>query len=273
MTTARILGLPAAHTEYAEFDGEPAVVVTRFDRQDRGERVVRAHQEDTCMALSIARGRKYEEDGGPGVARIIDLLRGSTDTTGSVERFVDAVAFNYLVGASDAHAKNYSIMLRGRNSTLAPLYDLASSLPYEAEPGSGLRTTAMAIGGERRFGRVRRLHWDRLARRANIDADRLWLRVSELAERLPDALASAIGATLPVRPGATCPAAIWIASARTWSRRASLARSAPLLTPGRDESPAQHADDQETPGDDDEAGLDAAASRVGADPHAEHQGA
>ncbi|MFT4216864.1 MAG: hypothetical protein QM619_06720 [Micropruina sp.] len=48
---------------------------------------------------------------------------------------------------------------------------------------------------ERRFGRVRRPHWDRLARRAGIDADELWLRVSELAQRLPDALDSAITAT------------------------------------------------------------------------------
>lgn len=198
MTAARNLGLPAAPTEYAEFDGEPAVIVTRFDRQLRGGRVVRAHQEDLCMALSVARGRKYEEDGGPGAAQALDLLRGSTDAA-SIERFVDALAFNYLVGASDAHAKNYSILLRGRKSTLAPLYDLASSLPYDAEPGSGLRTTAMAIGGERRFGRVQRPHWDRLARRANLDADRLWLRVTELAQGLPDALASAIAET----PGTT----------------------------------------------------------------------
>ncbi len=195
MTAARNLGLPTARTEYAEFDGEPAVIVTRFDRQDRNGRIVRAHQEDLCMALSVARGRKYEQDGGPGAAHIIDLLKGCGDPIGSVQRFVDALAFDYLVGASDGHAKNYSILLGRHGSTLAPLYDLASSLPYDAEPGSGLRTLAMAIGGERRFGQVHRPHWDRLARRAGLDPEQVWLRVRELARQLPDALATAVAAT------------------------------------------------------------------------------
>ncbi|MFT4294513.1 MAG: type II toxin-antitoxin system HipA family toxin [Micropruina sp.] len=205
MTAARSLGLPTAVTQYAEFDGEPAVIVTRFDRRERAGRIVRAHQEDACMALSVSRNRKYEQDGGPGAAQIIDLLRGTSDPVDGLHRFIDALAFNYLVGASDGHAKNYSILLGGRGSTLAPLYDVASSLPYDAEPGSGLRTLAMAIGGERRFGRVRRPHWDRLARRAGIDAEQLWLRVSELAGHLPDALASAIAAT-PLAAASDLPA-------------------------------------------------------------------
>ena len=194
MVTARSLGLAAATTHYVEFDGEPALIVARFDRRERDGRILRAHQEDVCMALSVARGHKYEQDGGPGAARIIDLLRAASDPA-SLQRFVDSLAFNYLVGASDGHAKNFSILHSARGSVLAPLYDLANSLPYDAEPGSGPRTLAIAIGGERRFGRVGRPNWDRLARRAGMDGDRLWLRVTELARELPDALATAIAAT------------------------------------------------------------------------------
>jgi serine/threonine-protein kinase HipA len=48
----------------------------------------------------------------------------------SVQRFFDALAFNYAIGGTDAHARNYSILLSGGASTLAPLYDLNSALPF-----------------------------------------------------------------------------------------------------------------------------------------------
>lgn len=199
MTAARTLGLGAADTRYEEFDGEPAIIVTRFDRAESDGTILRAHQEDICMALSVARGRKYEDDGGPGAATIVDLLRGVGAGTQSIPRFLDALVFNYLIGASDAHAKNYSLLLRGPRVTLAPLYDIASSLPYDAAPESALRKLAMAIGGEKRFGTVGQRHWARLARRAGADPEWLWSRIADLAAKLPDALSSAIAATSAVR--------------------------------------------------------------------------
>lgn len=201
MTAARILGLRAADTRYDEFDGEPAIIIARYDRTDSDGTILRAHQEDLCMALSVPRGKKYEDDGGPSAATVLDLLRGVDASTQSVERFLDALAFNYLVGASDAHAKNYSLLLRGTRVSLAPLYDIASSLPYDAAPDSGLRKLAMAIGGEKRFGMVGRQHWARLARRAAVEPDWLWSRVLELAGRLPDALSTAIAATPATNAG------------------------------------------------------------------------
>lgn len=193
MTAARALGLPAADTRYQEFDGEPAIIIDRYDRIESDGTILRAHQEDMCMALSVPRGKKYEDDGGPGASELLDLLRGVDDR--SVTRFLDALAFNYLIGASDAHAKNYSLLLRGPRVTLAPLYDIASSLPYDAAPGSALRKLAMAIGGEKRFGMVGQEDWARLARRAGTEPEKLWNRVRELATKLPDALSTAIAAT------------------------------------------------------------------------------
>lgn len=195
MTAARELGLQAAETRYEEFEGEPAIIITRYDRAESDGAIARAHQEDMCMALSVARGKKYEDDGGPGAAAIVDLLRGIDASAQSVRRFLVALAFSYLVGASDAHAKNYSLLLRGPRVTLAPLYDIASSLPYDAPPDSALRRLAMAISGEKRFGMVGQQHWARLARRAGVDPEWLWGRVINLAAELPDALSSAIAAT------------------------------------------------------------------------------
>ncbi len=196
MTAARLLGLDAVETRYDEFDGEPAIVITRYDRGDVDGRILRAHQEDLCMALSRPRSKKYEDDGGPGAADIIDLLRGTPNATGNVTAFLAALVFNYLVGAPDGHAKNYSLLLAGPMVRLAPLYDIASSLPYDSAPDSGMRRLAMAVGGEKRFGRVRGAHWDRLARRAGVDTDWLRGRVRDLAAALPDALRDAI-ASIP----------------------------------------------------------------------------
>lgn len=196
MTTARKLGLLTAPTRYLEFDGQPAIVVDRYDRitpADPSGPIRRVHQEDMCQALSVPPSKKYETDGGPGGAAISDLLRNRDQN--SLWRFAEALAYNYLIGASDAHAKNYSVLLSGDQVRLAPLYDVASSLPYDTDEDSDLRKTAMAIGGQRRYGAISRKNWEKFAQRAGVDLDRLAQRVSEMAEQLPDALEAAIDAT------------------------------------------------------------------------------
>jgi serine/threonine-protein kinase HipA len=191
MSAARILGIAVAETSYMEFDGRPAIVVSRYDRIGKDDTVRRIHQEDLCQALSFPPRKKYETDGGPGAAMISDLLRAHADDS-SRWRFVEAVAFNYLIGASDAHAKNYSVLLSGNQVRLAPLYDVASSLPYDPTgDDSDLRKTAMAIAGQRNFGRVDSNNWHKFALRSGVDPGRLLDRVLELSERIPDAVATA----------------------------------------------------------------------------------
>lgn len=192
LSAARSLGITAARSEYREFGGLGAVVITRYDRLISGTAVIRVHQEDLCQAMSYPTAKKYETDGGPSTTEISDLLRGRADPD-SHRRFIEAVAFNYLLGASDGHAKNYALLLSGGRVRLAPLYDLASSLPYDpVDDDSDLRKTAMAIGGRRRFGQVTRRNWDRFCRRAGMDPDQFLDRIGQLATDLPDAVASAL---------------------------------------------------------------------------------
>ncbi len=200
MTAATGLGLRVATTRYHEFDGRPAVIVTRYDRLRNEDRIVRLHQEDLGQALSVAPRKKYEVDGGPGAAQVGDLLRAVAGEA-SVWRFAEALAFNYLIGGPDAHAKNYSLLLAGSQVALAPLYDLASSLPYDAaDDDSDLTRLAMAVSGERRFGRVTDDHWARLATRIRLDPQLLVDRVHELARRLPDALSDTVARTPSADP-------------------------------------------------------------------------
>lgn len=186
-------GVISATTSIHTFEGERALVVARYDRTvDDSGSVVRVHQEDLCQALGVHPDRKYEVDGGPGAEQLGRLIRdvaGDRDAT----RFFDTLAFNWLVLATDGHAKNYSLLLNGHHVRLAPLYDVASALPHLDHP----RTARMAqkIGGEYRACFIQRRHWERLARSLGLGSDEALPRITALAERLPDAFADAARAS------------------------------------------------------------------------------
>jgi serine/threonine-protein kinase HipA len=189
LAAARHAGLIAATTSIRTFGAERALVVDRYDRVVDGSGVVvRVHQEDLCQALSIHPDRKYEIDGGPGAEQLGRLIRevsGDHDAT----RFFDALVYNWLVLATDGHAKNYSLLLSGHQIRLAPLYDVATALPHLDHPRKA--RMAQKVGGEYRPLFIQRRHWERLARPLGIDSDEAHERIMALAARLPDALADA----------------------------------------------------------------------------------
>lgn len=157
MRTAARLGIATADVDFRSFDGEHALIVKRFDRYHAQGRIHRLHQEDVCQALSVMPNRKYTSEGGP-TARDVQMLLGRIggNIRLSLLFFTKQLFFNYLVGAPNAHAKNYSIILeKGDWSMLSPMYDVASSFPYVQSRGDVWRL-AMSIGGENRFGRVGR---------------------------------------------------------------------------------------------------------------------
>ena len=154
MRTAERCGVATARVGYRFFEDEPALIVERYDRvRDASGRVVRLHQEDLCQALSIMPDCKYTEDGGPSARDVLPLLAGTSRHKLNLLTFSHQLFYNTLVGAPDAHAKNYSLLLgAGGAAMLAPMYDVASGLAYE-----NLRRRlrlAMSVGGENRVGRV-----------------------------------------------------------------------------------------------------------------------
>jgi len=181
------LGLPAASVEYDAFDGEDAIVVERYDRLVLASGAVRRiHQEDICQALGVYPASKYEVRGGPSAARVIRLL-DDVAQPGDPGRFVDYLAVSYLLGAPDSHAKNFSLLELAGRVELAPLYDVASALPYD--PARDERQDfAFSIGGERRFGAITDRHWSKLAASAGMEDSAVIGRVHAVAEALPDAL-------------------------------------------------------------------------------------
>lgn len=166
---ARRIGLGAVHSRVLRFADEVAIVVDRFDRTTVNGTYHRIHQEDMCQALGITPIRKYQSDGGPGIPQIVQLLReASQKTKEDVDRFLGAMVLNWIIAATDGHAKNYAL-LHGEGSVtrLAPFYDIASYLPY-TRPELYKIKLAMKIGSQYEVRRVNRGHWEALAEAIDI---------------------------------------------------------------------------------------------------------
>jgi serine/threonine-protein kinase HipA len=199
LETARQVGLYAAPSRVTSFSDERAIVVERYDRLRRQDgTVMRIHQEDMCQALGRPPTAKYQNEGGPTPEQIIGLLRSEirpSNVAGqNIQRFVEALAFNWIIAGTDAHAKNYSVLLAGRQVRLAPLYDVASALPYDDMYVPRLRM-AMRIGGEYRIQQITGRHWRRFAVENALDPDATVAHIDELAAGIPAGLATSAQAT------------------------------------------------------------------------------
>lgn len=124
-------GVPAARTEIADFGERRTLIVERFDRLwARDGRLIRLPQEDMCQALSVPPTRKYQSEGGPGMPSIIELLKGSDRPEDDIALFLRACIMFWLIGATDGHAKNFSIFLGpGGRFRMTPLYDVLTAQP------------------------------------------------------------------------------------------------------------------------------------------------
>lgn len=148
-------GLPVNKAEIQVFGKTKALVVERFDRAwTMEDRVFRIPQEDFCQALACPSARKYQNQGGPGMADILRFLKGADAPAQDQKLFLKAHILFWLIGATDGHAKNFSVFLGGRGSFhLTPFYDVLT-----AQPGMDRRQIerkhmklAMSVGNQRHY--------------------------------------------------------------------------------------------------------------------------
>lgn len=124
-------GLQAAQTEIMTFGDQKALVIERFDRKwtNKGH-LIRLPQEDFCQAISVPSSQKYQNEGGPGIVEIMKVLQRSDDPTRDRLDFFKANILFWLMGATDGHAKNFSIsLLPGGRFHMTPLYDVLTLQP------------------------------------------------------------------------------------------------------------------------------------------------
>jgi serine/threonine-protein kinase HipA len=174
---ASMMGLNAVSSQVLEFAGEKAIVVKRYDRRHVGGRTIRIHQEDMCQALSVMPTIKYENQGGPGVTRISnEVLPASMTLLEDRQAFMAANVFNFVIGGTDAHAKNYSMLLGAQGEArLAPLYDISSILPHLGESGirAEMREIKLAMRIDRTYliEQIMPRHWERASTAARVSPE------------------------------------------------------------------------------------------------------
>ncbi len=155
MRFCRHMGADVAHVEIHDFEDVRSLVVERFDRHWTSDgRLLRLPQEDCCQALGVPPSRKYESDGGPGIAAIVELLKGSDRPIDDQKAFFHAQILFWMLGATDGHAKNFSVALKpsGRFA-LTPLYDILSAQKAlgDGELKRNRMKLAMAVGENRHY--------------------------------------------------------------------------------------------------------------------------
>jgi serine/threonine-protein kinase HipA len=153
---AAACGLPVPEIELLDVAGLPVLAVKRYDRQDApaGDIPVRVHQEDGCQATATPPGLKYEEQGGPALRDLAEVIRNFGDPR-DVTSLLRRTTFNLAVGNADAHAKNFSVLHRPGIPaiSLAPLYDVLSTIALEltdtaGQPMQADTHLAQRVGGQ-----------------------------------------------------------------------------------------------------------------------------
>jgi len=190
LTLCRALGLESADADVLLFDGNPVIVVERFDRTWRDGILYRLPQEDICQALGVPSVRKYQSDGGPGIIDILGFLNGAIAPHEDRLTFMKAQIVFWLLAAIDGHAKNFSIFITPGGYRLTPLYDVMSAAPYKEFPVQKSRL-AMAMGnkGYYQLNQIQPRHFYQTGQKAGLrkqDMDNIF---SDLVGRIDEALA------------------------------------------------------------------------------------
>lgn len=206
----RKLGLPVANTDIGQFGEQRALIVERFDRrwQNVGDRdprspsfkpleetwIARLPQEDFCQATGRPHTAKYENEGGPSMHQILDLLAHAEHPGSDQRLFILSQLVFWMLAATDGHAKNFSIYhRRGGGFGLTPLYDVLSTWPVMGKGPDQLDIhelkLAMALRGKRAHYKIVEIqprHFRALA--DQYPGAEAWSAMIELASRVEGAV-------------------------------------------------------------------------------------
>ena len=183
LVLAEAMHLKPAKSQVHTVLGRQFLLVERYDRVvDAKGRRQRLHQEDFCQALGVVPEMKYQNEGGPDLAKCFDLVRRVSRTSApQVLRLLDYVIFNALIGNHDAHAKNFSLLYAGKTPVLAPFYDTLSTAVYPTLTPK----MAMKVGSKYKFSEVQARHWDQFAEAVGLSQAQTRKRILALAKSLP----------------------------------------------------------------------------------------
>lgn len=194
----RHLGLQVNRAEIATFGQTKALVIERFDRAWSNGRLIRLPQEDCCQALSVPPTRKYQSHGGPGIRDIAELLKGADAPADDHRILLQAQLIFWLIGATDGHAKNFSIFLHpGGGYALTPLYDVLTAQPSldARQIERKQMKLAMSVGNNNHYSidEIQTRHFFQTGEAAGLSPSLVRGAVEDIAARMEGALASLEG--------------------------------------------------------------------------------
>lgn len=167
---------------YHAKDGTSVLVIRRYDRTSVHGKVERLHQEDCAQALGLGPEQKYAAERSPQKSDptfrgIADLLAAhAVDPHAQMLVLLRQMAVNLVLGNTDAHAKNYSLVHdAGGGVSLSPLYDVVPACEITPQ----VLTLGMRIDG--------RIRADRIGRGELVREAESWGLSSRVAERELDA--------------------------------------------------------------------------------------
>jgi serine/threonine-protein kinase HipA len=181
LTLARRMKIPTPNVTTGQAGKRTYLLVKRYDRTEVGGRWRRLHQEDYCQALGTPPSAKYESNQtgirGPTLKDMFEVTRRHMAPTDIVQ-LLDIVVVNVLACNTDAHAKNYSIMIRAGGASLAPLYDVMCGEVWE----NVTKNLAQKIAGKSQGDHLKGRHWQRFARECGLNPRQVIDRVGALAK-------------------------------------------------------------------------------------------
>lgn len=149
--------LPPINLPHEKF----AFAIKRFDR-DSGKRI---QIEDFAQVLGLRSRDKYGATNYDTLARIISAQ--SLQSIQDIEQFIIRITVNILLGNTDAHIKNWSLIYYDKiNPVLTPAYDIVSSLSYITD-----RNNALNMGGIKYFYDLNQAAVDKFIRHTLLPAN------------------------------------------------------------------------------------------------------
>ena len=149
----------------------------------------RLHQEDFAQALGIFAADKYEKTPSGYMARMFELLRNeSANPIEDQIALLRIIIFNYLIGNTDCHVKNFSLLYSEdlKSKRLAPAYDLVATRVY--------RTTSdmsFYIGDELNISKINRSKFEMVASEIGLSSNLVLNNFDDVANKLEKAMADA----------------------------------------------------------------------------------
>ena len=150
---------------------------------------LRLHQEDFAQALGISSENKYELNEEHYLKRMMDLLRNySIDPITDMLKLWDAVLFGYILGNTDGHLKNYSLIYSSDMKTvrLAPIYDIVATTIYK----ESTRNMAFAVNGKKSLDDIGADDFEKEARSIGLSPKITASKLKYLTDNFEQALAS-----------------------------------------------------------------------------------